>query len=105
MRGSGLGEVRRDSSPLYDWDIPPGRLSRGEAVTLSNVTASPLEQIPLQGYLSPRQGSRKGIPPIGANFSDEKVMNRPAKLGEDKPSPLLCYDGSAGGARPEEGRR
>src|SRR5947209_5936467 len=28
--------------------------------------------------------------PFGANFSDEKAMDRPMKLGEDKPPPLLC---------------
>ncbi len=45
---------------------------------------------------------------IGANLSDEKVMNRPPKLGEDKPfylsprqdSPTMPTRASAGEARP-----
>ena len=41
-----------------------------------------------------------GVSPIGADFSNVKAMNRPTKLGEDKPSPLLCYDRSACEARP-----
>ena len=34
----------------------------------------------------------QGATHLGTYFSDEKAMNRPAKLGEDKPSPLLCHE-------------
>jgi hypothetical protein len=41
-----------------------------------------------------------GVNLIGRNLSDEMLMNRLPKLGEDKPSPLLWTDDACFGGKP-----
>src|SRR5205807_3922098 len=43
---------------------------------------------------------RSSIGSFCLECAQQVEMNRPPKLGEDKPSPLLCCDAPAGEARP-----